>query len=74
MSQDFSDARSFGLVDVPRDRDLCFRVWKTPYLFENIQTSLQPIDAYWSGDVIIVEFLDGTKRRYFDFSQFTQIW
>ena len=59
-----SEFKDFGLVDVPRDRPACFRVFSSPYVFETIYTSGQPMHVYWSGNSIIVEMDNGTKRVY----------
>jgi hypothetical protein len=60
--------KNFGLVDIPRDRTSCFRLWSSPYESHIIWTSGQPIHAQWSGNSVIVEMQDGTKRIYHSLS------
>lgn len=50
--------RDFGLVTIPTHSDCCFRVWKSPDEFEQIQCSGTPLKAYWSGNSVIVEMKD----------------
>jgi len=56
--------KNFGLVDIPRGGQYCFRVWSSLSNYQMIQTSGQPIHAYWSGNSIIVEMQNGTRRIY----------
>jgi hypothetical protein len=64
MSQ-FQEARMYGVVDVPRYCQWCFRVFINQYNPILIQTSGQPMDVYWSGASLIVEMQNGQLRRYF---------
>ena len=54
----------FGVVDIPRDCQCCFRVWSSPWNYQMIQTAGQPLHVYWSGNSIIVEMQNGTRRIY----------
>jgi len=60
----FLDAKSFGVVDVPRNQQYCFRVFFDRSNSYTIETSGQPMHAYWSGSNIIVEMDNGDKRIY----------
>lgn len=66
---DFEQARCYGIVDIPRHSAWCFRVFVTQHYFVTMQTSGQPMDVYWSGDVLIVEMESGQLRRYFGLTE-----
>jgi hypothetical protein len=56
--------KDFGMIDIPRDCQCCFRVWSSLSNYQMIQTAGQPMHAYWSGNSIIVEMQNGTHRIY----------
>jgi len=60
----FLEAKDFGVVDVPRNEPSCFRVFFNRSNAYTVQTSGQPMHAYWSGNSIIVEMDNGDKRIY----------
>ncbi len=65
MTNEFHEARSYGIVDVPRHCSWCFRVFVNQHYPIMVQTSGQPMDVYWSGSALIVEMERGEIRRYF---------
>lgn len=66
MSEDFIEARAYGVVDIPRFCKWCFRVFVNQHRSIMIQTAGQPIHVYWSGSVLLVEMDDGQLLRYHD--------
>lgn len=66
---EFEQARSYGIIDIPTWMRCCFRVFLDQHYPVPVQTSEQPVRAYWSGSVIVVEMENGEIRRYHGLSE-----